>query len=242
MDEKYIQLKKRAISLRKKGLSYNEIKKEIGISKSTLSSWLRSILLKEEHKHRLYTKQIRFLSFGTQSQRERRKREVEKIIEEATLEIQSPVARDTYRLMGACLYWAEGSKGGRFEITNSDPHFILFMVKWLQKVFNIPPNYLKAWLNIYPQQNELEIKKFWSDLTGITLKNFGKSYVKPLSSGYKKNNLYYGTIRVEVPKSTDMKHRIFGWIKAALVDTEIETRAVQRKWQKLTGIERPINL
>lgn len=242
MDKDYKQLKQQAILLREKGLSYSEIKKDIGISKSTLSSWLRDVPLREEHRHRLYTKQIKFLSFGTQSQRERRMREVERIIEQAASEIQTPIAIDTYRLMGACLYWAEGSKGGRFEITNSDPHFILFMIKWLQKVFNIHPNYLKAWLNIYPQQNELEIKKFWSDLTGITLENFGKSYVKPLSSGYKKNNLYYGTIRVEVPKSTDMKHRIFGWIKAALVDTELETKTTQRRWQKLTGIERPINL
>lgn len=242
MDKNYKGLKKQAIFLRGKGLSYSEIKKKISISKSTLSYWLKDVPLKSEHKQRFYTKQIQFLSFGAQSQKERRKREVEKIIEQAVSEIQMPLTSDTYRLMGACLYWAEGSKGGRFEITNSDPHFILFMIKWLQGVFNIHANTLKAWLNIYPQQNELEIKKFWSELTGITLDNFGKSYIKPLSSGYKKNNLYYGTIRVEVPKSTDMKHRIFGWIKAVLVDIELETKVVQRKWQRLTGTERPINL
>lgn len=242
MDKNYKQLKEQAIFLRGKGLSYSEIKKEINISKSTLSYWLKNVPLKAEHKKRFYTKQIQFLSFGSQCQKERRKREVETIIKQAITEIQTPLSSDAYRLMGACLYWAEGSKGGRFEITNSDPHFILFMVKWLKKVFNIHPGTLKAWLNIYPQQNETEIKKFWSELTGITLNNFGKSYVKPLSSGYKKNNLYYGTIRVEVPKSTDMKHRIFGWVKAVLIDIELETKTVQRKWQRLTGTERPINL
>lgn len=207
-----------------------------------MSYWLKDVPLKSKYKQRFYTKQIQFLSLGAQSQKERRKREVEKIIEQAISEIQTPLSSDSYRLMGACLYWAEGSKGGRFEITNSDPHFILFMIKWLQSVFNIHPSTLKAWLNIYPQQNEFEIKKFWSELTGITLNNFGKNYIKPLSSGYKKNNLYYGTIRVEVPKSTDMKHRIFGWIKAVLMDIELETTIVQRKWQRLTGTKRPINL
>ncbi len=33
--------KKKAISLRKKGYSYNKIKEELGVSKSTLSSWLK---------------------------------------------------------------------------------------------------------------------------------------------------------------------------------------------------------
>lgn len=242
MDKNYSSLRKQAIFLRGKGLSYSEIKKEIDISKSTLSYWLKDVPLKPEHKQRFYTRQIQILSLGAQSQKERRKREIEKIIEQAVSEIQTPLTSDAYRLMGACLYWAEGSKGGRFEITNSDPCFILFMVKWLQDVFHIHPSTLKAWLNIYPQQNELEIKKFWSELTGITLENFGKSYIKPLSSGYKRNNLYYGTIRVEVPKSTDMKHRIFGWIKAVLMNIELETKVVQQKWQRLTGTKRPINL
>lgn len=242
MSKDYKKLRIKAIILRKKGFSYNEISKKINIPKSTLSYWLKDIPLKEEQKLRFYTKQIQILSLGAKSQRERRRHEIEKIIEEAILEVPIPVSSDTYRLMGACLYWAEGSKGGRFEITNSDPHFILFMVKWLQKVFSINPNILRAWLNIYPQQNELEIKKFWSELTSIPLENFGKSYIKPLSSGYKKNNLYYGTIRVEVPKSTDMKHRIFGWIKATLRDIEAESDIIQHKWRSLAETKKPINL
>ena len=242
MGKNYIALKKVAIGLRKKGLSYKEIKEAISIPKSTLSYWLKYIRIKPQYKKRLYTKQIEYLSFGSKSQKERRKREVEKIMTLAIEEVKLPITFDAYRLMGAALYWAEGSKGGRIQITNSDPHFILFMTKWLEKVFKIPAGNLKAWLNIYPQQNDLEIKKFWSELTGIPLENFGKSYIKPLSSGYKKNNLYYGTIRVEVPKSTDMKHKIFGWIKAALLDIESETKLVQRNWQRLTGTLRPVNL
>lgn len=242
MAKDYAELKKEAVNLRIDGLSYNEIKSKIGISKSTLSYWLKNVPLKASHKKRLYTKQVLYLSFGSKSQRERRKREVEKIIAQATEEIQLPIASDAYRLMGAALYWAEGGKSSRIQIVNSDPHLILFMTRWFKRIFKIPTNNLRAWLNIYPQQNDLEIKKFWSELTNIPLENFGKSYVKPLSSGYKKNNLYYGTIRVEVPKSTDMKHKIFGWVKAALFDIEPETKLVQRNWQKLTGTLRPVNL
>ncbi|MEK7076963.1 MAG: helix-turn-helix domain-containing protein [Patescibacteria group bacterium] len=242
MEKNHVLLKQQAVRLRKKGLSYNEIKANINVSKSTLSLWLKNIPLLPAHKKRLYTKQIAILSRGASSQKERRARQVEQIIQEAGREIMLPISKETYRLMGAALYWAEGSKTKMFNITNSDPHFILFIVRWIESIFSIPPARLKARLNIYPQQNEIKIKKFWSDLTGIPLNNFGKSYVKPPSKGYKRNNLYYGTMRVEVPKSVDMRYRVFGWIKATLKDIEPKTALIQKKWQSLAKTERPINL
>ena len=238
----YAALKLKAVRLRKNGLSYNEIRKRISVSKSTLSLWLKTVPLKPEYRARLYTKQIQILSRGSQSQKERRAREVEEIVKSAEAEIKIPISLETYRLIGSFLYWAEGSKGRMFELTNSDPHMILFIVRWIDKIFKIPAKSLKMRLNIYHQQDEQKIKKFWSDLTGIPLQNFGKSYIKPLSKGYKKNNLYYGTARIEVPKSTDMRHRTFGWVKAVLKEIETDVTLTQRKWHRLKDTPRPINL
>ena len=242
MDKNYETLKQKAVKLRKEGLSYNEIKKKIGIPKSTLSLWLKSIPLKPKYRKRLYTKQIEILARGPQSQSERRMREIEKIIQEAKQEIKLPMSFETYRLMGAALYWAEGSKGKMCNITNSDPFLVLFIVRWIESVFKIPSKNLKARLNIYSQQNEVKIKKFWSDITEIPTANFGKSYIKPLSTGYKKNNLYYGTIRIEIPKSVNIRHRIFGWINAILKNIEPNVKLTQRKWISLSKVQRPINL
>ncbi len=242
MKKDYILFKKKAIKLRNKGLSYNEIKKEVPIAKSTLSLWLKSILLKPEHQKRLYTKQIQILSKGPQSQKSRREKEVEQIIKNAEKEIQIPIALKTYRLIGAVLYWAEGSKGKQFALTNSDPHLILFTIHWIEKILKIPTEKLKMRLNIYPQQNELKIKNFWSDLTGIPLKNFGKSYIKPANKNYKKNNLYYGTARIEIPKSTNIKYKIFGWIKAVLKEIETNVKLTEKKWECLKKTKRPVNL
>lgn len=242
MEKDYFKLKKRARFLRKKGLSYNEIRKEVPVSKSTLSLWLKNILLSEEQRKRFYTKQIEILSKGPKSQKERRNKEIENIINNAKLEIKIPLSFETYRLMGACLYWAEGSKKQMFALSNSDPHLILFFVKWVNINFNIDIKSLKARLNIYSQQNEIKIKKFWSDLTGIPFGNFGKSYIKPLNKGFKKNNLYYGTIRIEVPKSVNIRHRVFGWIQGALCDIIPEVELTQQKWLALKNTPRPVNL
>lgn len=243
MDKDYDALRITATRLRKRGLSYGEIRKKIGIPKGTLSLWLRAVPLKPEHRKRLYTKQVQILSRGPQSQKERRKREIESIVEEARRQIRSPLSREAHKLFGAALYWAEGSKTKNFEITNSDPYLIAFMVKWFEKIFNVSPKIMKAHLNIYPQQNEMEIKKFWSDITGVPIDRFGKSFIKPPNKGYKKNNLYYGTIKVRVPKGTDMKHQIFGWIQVALQDVAPKIKLTQRKWTHLANIKRPpVNL
>ncbi len=144
--------------------------------------------------------------------------------------------------MGAVLYWAEGSKTNMFALTNSDPILIAFFVEWVYIVFGMRPGLLKAWMNIYPQQNEGDLKNFWSDITGIPVENFGKSYIKPPGTGFKKNNLYYGTVKVSVPKSVDMRHKVFGWIQGAVVNPARNVDFVRKKWHHLTEVDRAVNL
>ena len=236
-----LNLKKQAIKLRNQGLSYGEIRKKIKVAKSSLSLWLKDIKLDPEHKKRLYTKRIMTLNRGPNSQKERRHREVEDIISKAKLEVQFPLSSETFKMMGAALYWAEGRKKGLCEVTNSDPCMIVFMVKWFELMFGVKAQDLKAYLNIYPQQDEGKVKEFWSDLTGIPIERFWKSFVKPLSKNYKKNNLYYGTIKVGVPKSVDTKHRIFGWIDAVLSKNK-KVNVVMQKWESLQKYQRPVSV
>lgn len=231
-----------AVKLRRRGLSYGEIRKVMPVSKGTLSWWLKGIRLTPQQRRRLYTKQIVNLSLGSKSQRERRAQEVEQIIQAARKEISLPLSQETHRLMGAALYWAEGRKDGLMEVTNSDPHLIAFMVHWIESVLHIPHQKLKARLNLYPQQHEKKIIKFWSEITGIPVKNFGKTFIKPPRTGYKKNNLSYGTIKVLVPKSVNLRYRTFGWIQRALEDVAPHIATTQRKWHSLEKIQRPMNL
>lgn len=236
-------VKQAAIKLRKRGRSYGEISKELGgVSKSTLSYWLKDVPLTPKMRQKFYNTKIRNLALGTPSAKQRRLDQINEIIEAAKQEFTQPISMETYKLFGAALYWAEGTKRGMFELTNSDPLLIFFMVQWLETSFEIDSKRLGARLNIYPQQNEDDLKRFWSDLCGIPIVNFGKTYVKPKSFDYKRNNLYYGTIKITVPKSSDMKHRMFGWIEALLEPHQGKVSHIERKWQRLKTIERPINL
>lgn len=236
------KLKKKARELRRRGLSYKEIRETVPVAKSTLSLWLKNVPLKPEDKARLYTKQIQILSRGAPCQKERRAKEVSEIIDRAAQEITLPLSKDAYKLFGAALYWGEGNKTQKFGITNSDPYLIAFMVQWLDKVLGVKPATLKPYLNIYPQQDEFALKKFWSELTNIPIGNFGKSFVKPPNKGYKKNNLYYGTMKIYVPKGTDFMHVVYGWRKAVLQPLENIVNLTERKWISLKETPRPVNL
>ena len=116
------------------------------------------------------------------------------------------------------------------------------MVKWLEKVFEIHPTRLKVNLNIYSQQNDQDSKQFRSQLTGIPFENFGTSFVKPPKKGYKKNNLYYGTIKIRVSRGTDFRHQVYEWIKAALQDIAPDVNLIQKEWKSLKEVPRPVNI
>lgn len=233
--------KREARILRKKsGLSYKEISDRLGIAKSTAKLWCEDIKLNTKQRKRLYTKQIEILNKGPTSSHLRRKAEVEVILKNAEKEIDLPMNLESFKLAGAALYWAEGEKAKHFSIANSDPHLIKFMVSWLKDTLDVPPERIKAHLNIYPQQNESKLKKFWSEVTGVPLINFGKSFIKPKNKNYKKNTLYYGTIKIRISRGTDLKYRVFGWINAILKDSKLEIEKIERKWHKLkTDYPRP---
>jgi hypothetical protein len=226
-------IRKKAASLRMNGKSYKEIADNIKVSKSTARLWCGNIILKPEHKNKLYNKRIKKLNNGPSSSHERRKREIERIIANAQQDIKTPINNQAYQLFGAALYWAEGNKKKHFAITNSDPLLIKFMVNWLHDILDIGPENIKAYLNIHSGQEGKEMIKFWSSLTGIPIKNFGKIYIKPKNKSYKKNDLYYGTIKIIVNRGTDLRIRVFAWISSILKNITPEVDKIERKWYRL---------
>ena len=226
-------LKKRAEILRSKGLSFGEIAKELHIGKSTARFWTGKIKLKPKDKERLYTKEIEILSNGLNSSRARRQREIDKIVISAEKEVDNAVGDGAYKLIGAMLYWAEGNKTKQFALTNSDPLLVKFFIDWASKVFGVTPKNFKAYLNIHSEQSDLQIKKFWAELTGIPIGNFGKSFVKPAGKNFKKNRLYYGTIKIRLICGGDTLQRLFAWIRVFLRKYVREVDFIETKWNKL---------
>jgi len=205
-----------AIKLRKQGLSYNEILKKVPVSKSTISCWCKDIKLTFKQKQRIELKKKdnlqKLMIFGPRAMKKKREREIKKIKTKAKKEIK-PLTFYQIKIIGSMLYWAEGSKKRKVEITNSDPDLIKFMVYWFENICGIDPGDFRARLNIHANQNDRRIKKYWSRVTGISSKRFCKTYIKPEGTGHRKNILHNGVIGVR-SANEDLRYRIMAWVKA----------------------------
>lgn len=212
------EVKERVKFLRRRGLSYNEIRKQVPIAKSTVSKWCKNITLTPEQlsaldaKSRLakYTAGLK----GAKSNQIKRAKEIQEIKTIAKSEI-SLLSKKEFKIAGLMLYWAEGHKSTFVGISNSDPFLIRFMMKWFRQICKIPNSKFRAQLHLHSGQDERQMKKYWSKITNIPLAQFIKSYIKKEGTGHRKNILYNGTIRINIC-NMNLLHKIQGWLEATV--------------------------
>ncbi len=191
----YASKREKAIQMRKQGISYNDIKKKIDVSKSTLSLWLRDMPLSRDQ-----INQVRALSpkriercRNTKLQKKNARRAL--VFEKVSNEIGRFTKRDML-IAGMFLYWGEGTKTAdcTTSLTNTDPSIIKFYVDWLES-FGISRGLLRVKLHLYVDQDIKTLTRFWSNTTGIDISNFNKPYIKKSSLSDKtyKGMFPYGT-------------------------------------------------
>ena len=95
--------KDKAILLKKEGLSYSEILKEIPVAKSTLSLWLYTVGLSKKQTQRLTEKKLAAMQRGAKRKREIRIEKSLRIKEEAKREVQKLI-KDPSWLTGVVEY------------------------------------------------------------------------------------------------------------------------------------------
>jgi hypothetical protein len=229
-------LKEKVKNLRSQGLSYNEILKEVKASKSSVSLWCRDVPLTKAQKKRLHEKRPQAKNGIAAIQRYFWKKRCAAFDEGRVLTRR--FYNDPIFIGGLMLYWAEGSKaGGGAEIANSDNRLIRFMVHWFDVFFGRPPESLRIHMHLHSGQNEEDMKKYWSKITGVPLANFQKSFIKPEGSGYRKNVLYNGTIKLRVRGgSTYALYTILGCI-AEYLDMAIQHKSSVEHWTKKLPFE-----
>lgn len=231
VSNRHWSFKEKARRLRAEGLSYKEILKQVKVSKSSISLWCRDVPLTKAQKKRLKEKRPQAGLGAAAVQAYYWAKRCDAFDAGRQLTIQN--YQDPTFVGGLMLYWAEGSKGSSgAEIANSDPRVIGFMTKWFEKFFHKPPKTLKIHMHLHTGQNEENMKKYWSQLTGVPLANFQKSFIKPEGSGYRKNVLYNGTVKLRMSgASTYALYSILGGI-AQYLELAIGHRSSVEDWTK----------
>ncbi|MGB8815662.1 MAG: hypothetical protein WCC74_00260 [Minisyncoccia bacterium] len=223
MGVRKIELKEKAISLRKSGKTYSEILKIVPVAKSTLSEWLRSVGIAKSQKQ-AFTEKKRLASLsGGRAKREQRIKKYNQIVGEAENEIGKMTKRELW-LIGTALYWAEGDKekesnhGIGIKFSNSDPRMIILFIKWLMEIckISIEDIVFEIYVHDLYRLETPRFKDFWSKSTGFSIELFNRVYFKKGNiKTNRKNvgNLYNGLLRVRVNRSSSLNRRITGWVK-----------------------------
>jgi transposase-like protein len=210
------QEKKKAIRLRKSGESIKVIAKHLGVSKSSVSVWVRDIELTHSQKSKLNER-----GFSVNAIEKRRKQRIEntnkrkeRIMEEAEKEIRS-ISISELKIIGTMLYWAEGRKRGKqiVDFSNSDPVMIKVMMRFFREVCGVSEKRFRGHIHIHSHLKVKQAENYWSKISGIPISQFYKTYSKPsVSSKGKMDSLPYGTFDIYVC-DTELFLKIMGWIR-----------------------------
>lgn len=173
------EFRRRAIELRRLRKSYSQIKNELGVSKSTLSIWLRSFPLTAEEINALRGRsEIRIERYRKtmQQKRERRLRSYYDVEKKKWL----PLSKREIIIAGLFLYWGEGGKTQRHtvSINNTDPRVIKFTLYWMIHGLNIPQKKIQVYLHLYDDMDQTVEQNYWSKELSMPLSQFSKPYIK----------------------------------------------------------------
>lgn len=212
--------KNKAIELRQGGLSLKQIAENLEVSKGSVSSWVRDIVIPKEvlsninERRRLGREQSRATRLANIAKSEA---EIDAACKEEILPLSD---RDLW-IAGLMLYAGEGYKsskvsGRRVEIANSNPEILRIFINFLIKLCFVPRGKIRIRLMLYKDINQEEAKQFWSRELGVDLNQFSKPFIKTSYKDVLFRHLRrskYGTAHVNL-YDTKVYKKIIGWIKA----------------------------
>ncbi|MEY2665010.1 MAG: hypothetical protein RLZZ480_115 [Candidatus Parcubacteria bacterium] len=208
--------KKKAIELRKQGLTYREILAQLPVAKSSLSLWFSDMPLSKEEKIVLKKRKDSNISKGrimaAASNRKHKIARGQNYLIEAKKEFVDYVSEPLFHT-GVSLYWAEGAKrNDSFLFMNSDSTMIETMLKWIEKYTEYGRRDLGFRLYLHQPFMHQQWEKWWAKELQVDLSQFKKTIIKPTNLSVKKRPNYKGCIRVEVPRSTKLLTKMKFWI------------------------------
>lgn len=207
--------RQRALDLRKKEMSYSQIKKILGVSKSTLSDWLRDYPLSKKRISELRGRNEKRIERFRETWRKKRQVRLDQFYDQAKKEYLPLTKREMF-IAGLFLYWGEGSKStyDKVCLSNSDPQVIKFTLYWLTKALEVARADIRVYLQLYKDMDQKKITNFWSKELNISKSQFGKPYIKESTRIHIDHKGFgYGTCNLIV-NSTLLKERILMEIKA----------------------------
>jgi transcriptional regulator with XRE-family HTH domain len=220
------EVRAEARELRAQGLDYNTIAARLGVSKSSVSLWVRDMprpphLSVEESRKRSLAALRRYWEQEYASRRE------------FQAEFRAAAAREIGELTereiliaGAVAYWCEGTKSkpyrrdDRVIFMNSDPGLIRFFLRFLD-ASGIERTDLIFRVNIHESADVEAAQRFWAEVTGAPADQFRRPTLKRHNPKTVRKNTgegYRGCLTVNARRSGEFYRKIEGWMSAITAD------------------------
>jgi transposase-like protein len=187
------ELKQRAVQMRmEKEMSYNAIRKELGVAKSTLHEWLKNFPLSRERilelKRTAWKKNEAKIELYRATMAEKRENRRQEIYEKYRGRF-ADISEESLFIAGLVLYLAEGAKTNEHAIciTNTDSRVIKFFIGWLSGFWGVPKEKLRVELHLYPTMDIPREILFWK--TELELEDY--QFYKPQIRNFQKNSFSY---------------------------------------------------
>lgn len=217
------EVRSRARELRAQGLDYEEIVAALGVSKSSVSLWVRDMprppRLSYEETRKRAAEGVRRYWAAERPAREARR---EAVRAAAAAEIGDLTDREIL-IAGAISYWCEGTKSKphvlreRILFINSDPGLIRFFLRFLVTA-GVESAQLRFRVYIHETADVAAAERFWADITCADPASFYKAVLKQHNPRTVRSNVeaqYHGCLRIDVLQSADLYRKIEGWVRAA---------------------------
>ena len=217
-------LRAKARELREQGFDYEEIADASGVSKDSVSLWVRDMptpphLSYEESRKRSAEGVRRYWA----AERPVREAAREAVIAAAARDIGDLSGRELL-IAGAIAYWCEGAKGkprqrsDRVVFINSDPGLIRFFLRFLEAA-GVERNKLTYRVYIHESADIPAAERFWAEVADADPTQLKRSVVKRHNPKTVRKNVgadYHGCLVVDVPHSAELYQKIEGWAWAAM--------------------------
>ena len=212
-------------------MSYSEIQNRINIPKSTLSFWLKKIILTDEQENNLNRRISEALKKSLETKRNKKQKLIEDIKISSEQDIKE-ISKKEFWLMGIILYWRERLLSGiesdikkGVSFTTSDPDLARLFLKWLMDIGGIKNDEILPDIFIDSKtKSRGSAIKYWSEIIERPISDFVRVYsykdrssqkngVKNRNMGVKSKN---GLLRIRVRSSSALARQISGWINGII--------------------------
>lgn len=203
-----IDQQEQARVLRAQNLTLADIATRLGVSKSSVSLWVRDVpFTPSKRRHGPHRR--------PHPQRVAKLREIEALNAEgrATFQVLNEQA---FLAAGVALYAGEGAKTeGAVRFANTDPAMVEFFCAWFRTFFTPDESRMRACVYLHEGLDIERTERFWSTLTRIPLAQFGKPYRAKADPSIRRNKHAHGCVYVNY--SCSRTHRkIMGLVRALL--------------------------